>query len=190
MNILCKIYSKIKAITVYKLQFQYFGNKSRIVSPLKIEGKKHITIGNHVFVKYKTWLACLPLTGEQNPMLKIGNHTVIGNFNHIYATKNIIIEDYVLTADKVYISDNLHDYENPEIPIIQQPVKQIDEVVIGKGSWIGENVAIMGASIGKNCVIGANTVVTKDIPDYSIAIGNPAKVIKRYNFETKQWEKQ
>jgi len=185
-----KIYDKIKAITLYQFQFQFFGQKSRIDSPLRIDGKKYIEIGKNVLIQYKTWLACFPLlTGEEKPILKIGNHTSIGHFNHICATKSIVIENYVLTADKVYISDNLHSYENPTIPIIQQPIKQIKTVVIGEGSWIGENVAIMGASIGKNCVIGANAVVTKDIPDYSVAVGNPAKIIKRYNFETKQWEK-
>lgn len=184
-----KIYAKIKALTIYKWQFQYFGRKSKIISPLRIDGKKNIVIGNNVLVQYKTWLACLPLTGKGKPILRIGNNTTIGNFNHIYATQKIIIEDYVLTADKVYISDNLHSYENPEIPVIQQSIKQTKEVVIGRGSWIGENVCIIGVTIGKNCVIGANAVVTKDIPDHSVAVGNPAKVIKQYNFETKQWEK-
>ena len=63
------------------------------------------------------------------------------------------------------------------------------DVVIGEGSWLGEHVCVIGASIGKNCVIGANSVVTHDVPDYSIAVGVPAKVIKRYNFNSKQWEK-
>jgi acetyltransferase-like isoleucine patch superfamily enzyme len=61
--------------------------------------------------------------------------------------------------------------------------------VIGEGSWLGENVCVIGASIGKHCVIGANSVVTKDIPDYSVAVGIPAKVIKKYNFNKCEWEK-
>lgn len=60
-------------------------------------------------------------------------------------------------------------------------------MVIGEGSWIGENVCVIGASVGRHCVIGANAVVTKDIPDYSVAVGAPARVIKKYNFNRGAW---
>lgn len=95
----------------------------------------------------------------------------------------------MLTADRVYISDNLHGYINPFVPIIDQPIKQVSTVKIGEGSWLGVGVAVIGANIGKHCVIGSNAVVTKDIPDYSVAVGVPAKVIKRYNFATEKWER-
>jgi acetyltransferase-like isoleucine patch superfamily enzyme len=160
-----------------------------ILKPLKIEGAKNISIGKKSVIQYKTWLAAVPLTGEKECKIVIGNGCAIGNFNHIYATKSIVIENCVLTADKVYISDNLHGYENPDIPVIQQPIKQISEVIIGEGSWLGENVCVIGAKIGKHCVVGANSVVTKDIPDYCVVAGVPAKVIKQYNFETKRWER-
>lgn len=88
----------------------------------------------------------------------------------------------VLIADKVYISDNLHEFSDVNVPIIGQGVWQIREVEIGAGSWIGECVSVVGAKIGKNCVIEANSVVTRDSPDYSIAVGAPPRVIKRFNF--------
>lgn len=185
-----KVIAKLKSLFLYPFQFKHFGKKSRIDKPLRIEGKRFIEIEDHVYVQPYTWLACQPLTCCNNPTLKLGEGTVIGNFNHIYATQSIVIENYVLTADKVYISDNLHGYDNPEIPIVQQPIKQIGEVRIGEGSWLGENVCVIGASIGKHCTIGANSVVTHDIPDYCVAVGAPARVIKQYNFETKQWEKK
>ncbi|MFD2601213.1 acyltransferase [Flavobacterium suzhouense] len=150
---------------------------------------QNISIGENVYIAYRSWLAALPLTGAEHCELIIGDGTSIGNLNHIYATKSIIIGKDVLTADKVYISDNLHGYEDVSLPIIKQPIKQIATVVIGDGCWLGENVCVIGAKIGKNCVIGANSVVTKDIPDYSVAVGSPAKVIKRYCFETNQWIK-
>src|SRR5690606_32270085 len=106
-----------------------------------------------------------------------------GNFSHLYATGLVDIGNNVLIADKVYISDNLHSYEDVNIPIWKQPIKQLREVRIGNNSWIGENVCIIGANVGNHCVIGANSVVTKDIPDYCIAVGTPAKIIKRYCFE-------
>ena len=65
------------------------------------------------------------------------------------------------------------------MPIKDQTIEFKGEVIIGENSWIGENVSIVGAKIGKHCVIGANSFVNKDIPDYSIAVGTPAKVIKK-----------
>ncbi|MCK4619283.1 MAG: hypothetical protein KAT52_05010 [Desulfobacterales bacterium] len=62
-------------------------------------------------------------------------------------------------------------------------------VYIGNNSWIGQNVTIIGVKIGKHCVIGANSVATKDIPDYCVAAGSPAIVKKRYNFETNEWQR-
>lgn len=170
----------------YKMSFGGLGKRSRIFSPLKLQGRQCIFLGDRVTIEYKTWLAALPLTGD-NCVLEIQEGTAIGHFNHIYATQKIVIGKNVLTADKVYISDNLHEYHNIDIPILQQPIKQIKPVFIGDGTWIGENACIIGASIGKQCVIGANSVVTKDVPDYCVAVGVPAKIIKRYNFKEKQW---
>lgn len=184
-----RIIDKLLSLTFYKSYFKHFGGGSKIYSPLAIDGAKNISIGTNVVVKYKTWLACLPLTANHQPCLSIADNVIIGNFNHIYATNSIIIEKSVLTADKVYISDNLHSYENIDIPIMNQAIKQIEPVVIGEGSWLGENVVVLGCSIGKHCVIGSNSVVTKSIPDFSVAVGIPAKVIKQYNHTTMKWEK-
>lgn len=172
-----------------KFRFKSFGLHSRLVSPLSLSGTANIEIGDRVVIQYKTWLAALPLTGESECRLCIKDGTLIGHFNHIYATKQIIIEKNVLIADKVYISDNLHGYEDINIPIRDQPIVQNREVVIGEGSWLGENVSVLGAKIGKHCVIGANSVVTKDIPDYCVAVGAPVKIIKRYCFDTHAWRK-
>lgn len=189
MNIWNKILAKIQALVNYSYSFHHYGRKSLILRPLQIDGKENISIGDYVVVGEQSWLAAMPLTGNEHPLLIIGNKCVLGHFNHIYATSEIVFEDSVLTADKVYISDNLHSYANPSKPIIEQPIKQMEKIRIGEGTWIGENVCIIGASIGKHCTIGANSVVTHDIPDYSVAVGAPARVIKRYNFEAQQWEK-
>jgi len=77
--------------------------------------------------------------------LIIEDGCVLGHFNHIYATKSIIFHKDVLTADKVYISDNLHGYEDISIPIKDQPVIQNGMVEIGEGTWLGENVCVLGA---------------------------------------------
>jgi acetyltransferase-like isoleucine patch superfamily enzyme len=173
----------------YKIILKSFGNRSKIISPLKIYGANNISIGNNVIVEYKTWLAAYAHTGSSNCNLIIEDGTHIGHFNHIYATSSIIIGKNVVTADKVYISDNLHSYEDINLAINEQKIKQLQDIVIGDGSWLGENVCVIGASVGKGCVVGANSVVTKNIPDYCVAVGAPAKIIKRYSTELKKWIK-
>lgn len=175
-------------LLVNRNRFKYVGKQARLYNPLHVDGISAISIGNNTSIHEGTWLAAVPLTGNE-VQLVIKNGTTIGHFNHIYATKSIIIEDEVLTADKVYISDNLHGYEDVNLPVKEQPIKQCKPVVIGEGSWLGENVCVIGASVGKHCVIGANAVVTKDIPDFSVAVGIPARVIKRYNVIEKSWVK-
>ena len=171
----------------YRRVFASYGNNSGIIAPLKINGGKNIFIGDKVFVQYKTWLAAVPLTGELECKLVLEDGVNIGHFNHIYATKSIILHKNVLTADKVYIADNGHGYEDVHTPIKNQPIIQKECVEIGEDSWLGENVCVIGASIGKHCIIGANSVVTHDIPDYSIAVGAPARVIKVYDPNSRKW---
>lgn len=189
LNLIIRRVTSDLYILINRRNFKFIGKSCRIYSPLKMGGIKNIKLGNNVIIEYKSWLAAIPIKMNDSCILEIGEGTSIGHFNHIYATKKIIIGKRVLTADKVYISDNLHVYEDINIPIIDQPIRQVGEVNIGDGTWIGENVCIIGAKIGKNCVIGANSVVTKDISDYSIAVGSPAKIIKKFNFETQNWEK-
>ena len=174
---------------IYKVQFAKIESKVRIFNPTKCEGKKNIFIHKNVIIGMYGWLASLPLTNYKNPKLIISSDCRIGNFNHIYCTGEIVFEKGVLTADKVYVSDNLHNYEDINTPIFEQPIKQLKKVTIGEGSWLGENVCVIGASIGKQSVVGANSVVTKDIPDYCVAVGSPARVIKRYCLETQIWKK-
>lgn len=181
------VYARLFRCT-FRLFFKRFGKKTSVIFPMHIFGLKNIVLGDNVYIGYKAYLAALPLTGEKTCSLEIGNGSCIGNFNHIYATKKITIGQNVLTADKVYISDNLHSYNDISVPIIKQPIRQVNIVEIGDGTWIGENVCIIGAKVGKNCVIGANSVVTKDIPDFCVAVGSPARVIKQYNHTIQGWE--
>lgn len=181
-----KIFYRLFKYPLFKLQLGSIGAGSKLLQPT-ITGGKRIFIGRNVFVRKNTWLAAEPVTGDANCRLVIGDGTYIGNNCHVYASSLVEIGSKVLIADKVYLSDNVHSYENIAVPIIDQRVKQINPVVLRDGCWLGENVCVIGAVVGKNSVIGANSVVTKDIPDYCVAVGSPAVIIKRYNFDTKQW---
>lgn len=176
---------------IKKRRFSSFGNGSNIEKPyLQLSGLSKIKIGNNVTILKNCRMA---VYGEGNTeSLVIGNRCYIGfGFTALaYSDSKIIIGDDVLIASNVLISSENHGI-NPELfqPYMSQKLIGAN-VMVGDGCWIGEKVCILpGVSIGKKSVIGAGAVVTKSIPDYSIAAGNPARVIKRYNFNTKKWER-
>lgn len=171
---------------IFRLSFKNFGEKSGIFKPDILQGVKYIEVGERVVIQPGLWALALK-NDNHNPILNIGDNVYIGRFLHIVSVRRVIIEKDVLIADKVYISDNLHEYKDIHIPVSQQPVIFKGDVVIKEGAWIGENVSIIGACIGRNSVVAANSVVTKDIPDYSVCAGVPAKVIKKYCFERNEW---
>ena len=107
-----KLYSVVYYI-INQHQYAHLSKTSRIYNPLKIQGKKNIQIHSNTTIGYKVWLEAGTQTGH-TPHIEVLQGATIGNFNHIYATKSIILEKNVLTADRVYISDNLHSFENIE----------------------------------------------------------------------------
>lgn len=187
LRVLNIIYAKVFSC-IFSRRFASFGQRTSVVFPVAIEGVKNIHLGRDVYIAAQTCLAANPLTDVSSCSLEIGNGCRIGRFNHIYATGRVVLEDHVLTANGVYISDNQHEYRNIEIPILQQSIIQKKFVTIGSGSWLGHNVCVMGASVGRNCTIGANSVVTRDIPDYCVAVGSPARIVKRFDQFSGQWK--
>ena len=171
----------------YGKHFKYLGKGSILFNPLRINNALGISIGNKVFISSGAWL--IGAKNVEDMGIVIMDGTVIGNFSHIVAMKSVMIEKDVLFADKVFVTDCTHSFESIELPTAKQGISFKKKVIIGEGSWIGENVSICGASIGKHCVIGANSVVTTDIPDYSVAVGSPARIIKRFDKKKQRWIK-
>ena len=161
--------------------------KAFVEKPLGVEGRQYISICKSVIIRRQAWLLAIKI-GDTDPELTFGEGCSIGYFNHIAAVRSVVLGKNVLTANGVYISDNLHTFEDIHVPIMHQPVRFKAVVAIGDGAWIGENACIIGAKIGRNCVIGANSVVLQDVPDYCVAAGAPARVIKRYNEKSGKWE--
>ena len=172
----------------FSKRFGHFGRNTKVISPLGIEGIGNIRIGDNVIVAYKSYLAAVPHTGERECMLEIGDGSSIGSFNHLYATKRVSIGRNVLTANNVYISDNTHGFHDVHAPVKEQPIVQRGVVEIGDGTWLGQNVCVVGAKIGRNCVVGSNSVVTKDLPDYCVAVGSPARIIRRFDLTEGIWK--
>jgi acetyltransferase-like isoleucine patch superfamily enzyme len=117
----------------------------------------------------------------------IGKKTIIGIGSVVIGP--VTIGNNVMLAQNIVVSGLNHSYENVNVPTSLQAVT-CKEISIGDDVWIGANSVITsGVQLGRHCVIGAGSVVTKDVPAFSIAVGNPAKIIKKYNFEDKLWEK-
>lgn len=139
-----------------------------------LKGKKNIQLATDVTIRpsVQIW------TGGGT--VKIGKGTEIGERCRISIANSLEIGEKALLSPNVYITDCDHEYRNIDVPVIDQGIVQKGQKVsIGGGSYIGINAVIVGnVKIGKHCVIGANSVVTKDVPDYCVAVGSPARVIK------------
>jgi acetyltransferase-like isoleucine patch superfamily enzyme len=118
--------------------------------------------------------------GDGAPTLHIGHGTYIGRFVQINAWRNVAIGNDVLVADRVFISDADHNYANTNVPIRLQGDSFCGEVILREGCWIGIGAVILpGVTIGRNSVVAANAVVTKDVPDCVVVGGIPARIIKQ-----------
>lgn len=117
--------------------------------------------------------------------ISIGDRVVIRQGTMLFADPReggagIIIEDNVMIGSGVHIYCSNHRYDNPHVPIIEQGHYASKEITLKSGCWIGANSVILpGVTVGHNAVVGAGSVVTRDIPDRVVAVGNPAEIIKR-----------
>jgi acetyltransferase-like isoleucine patch superfamily enzyme len=174
-------YWSLKSQLYYRLFFGHIGKKSKIIAPMRLKNVHNIRIGDDVLINKYSFLFTWAPPEAKTPCITIGDGSVIGHMNHITCLDEIIIGRQVLTADRVYISDHSHGFSDITVPIMKQPSVSKGTVKIGDGTWLGENVVVLCCKIGKNCVIGANSVVLNDIPDYCVAVGAPARVVRNLN---------
>lgn len=174
---------KVKYLLIFSVGKIKIGNGTLIAPSTDLEvdenGQFHIGKDSriHRFGKITT------LGGE----IIVGSETTIGDHATFLGNGQIKIGDRVMFADNTKIVAFQHQYENVDEPISKQPTTP-SKVYIGDNSWIGINVTIVGdVEIGRHCVIAAGSVVTKSIPDFSVAAGVPAKVVKKYCSELGNW---
>ncbi|MEZ5272011.1 MAG: acyltransferase [Ilumatobacteraceae bacterium] len=165
-------------------KFGAFGEGSIICFPPNtIFNERYIHIGAGAMLGPQITLSAGMVPGQaclSDPVVRIGDRCLIGKGSGIVGHFSVEIGDDVWTGHHVYITDQNHGYEDVTRPISLQTQPE-RPVSIGDGSWIGHGSVILpGARIGRHVTIGANSVVTGEIPDFSVAVGNPAKVIRRY----------
>ena len=165
-------------------RFGRFGENSIICFPTNtLYNERYIHVGSGTMIGPHCTLSAGMMPGQiciTDPVVSIGDRCLIGKGSAVVGHFSITIGNDVWTGHNVYITDQNHGYEDVTRPIGTQSMPE-KPVTIGDGSWIGYgSVVLPGASIGDHVVIGANSVVTGEIPSYSVAVGSPAKVIRRY----------
>lgn len=169
--------------------------KARIVRfPFRVRGRSFIDFGQGLTTGVDCRIDAFPV--DKNKVIFFGENVQINDHVHIGAVERIEIGNNVLIASKVFITDHNHgvysgevEHSDPSTPphlrnLVSSPVYIKDNV------WIGELVSILpGVTVGEGSIIGSNSVVSKSIPPYSIAVGVPAKVVKQYDFELRKWVK-
>lgn len=184
----------IKISTSFIYTKIFFSNAKIVRLPFDIRNKEYIQISKGFTTGFGCRLEAYPESNEIT--LKFGLGVQMNDYVHITAMKSVFIGNNVLIASKVYISDCSHgsyagdeNDSNPatipaERPLFAKPV------IIHDNVWLGEFVSVLpGVTIGEGTIVGANSVVSRSLPDYVIAVGSPAKPIKKYNFKTQRWEK-
>lgn len=173
----------------------FFSGARLVRFPIYIRGRSSMKLGYGLTTGVNVRLDATAPRGSP-PVLHIGRNVQINDSVHIGAIERVFIGDHVLIASRVFISDHNHgcyqaqdDLSAPEIPPADRPLSS-RPVHIGSNVWLGEQVCILpGVTVGDGAIVGANSVVTRDIPSNSIAAGNPARVIRLFDTSTKIWRK-
>lgn len=178
-------------IMIYRLLapfFGSFGKRVRLEHPRHLVGARYMHFEDGAAIQHGAYVIAQPVDGSV-PEVRFARNCLVGHEVHISCIDRVVIGERALLADRIFIADNGHEYADVTRPIYDQPLRRIAPVEIGAGSWIGEHVCIIGCRIGRNCVIAANSVVRRDVPDHCVAAGAPARIVKRYCPDRQAWVK-
>lgn len=189
-NRFSNLYYRLVTQVYYRPQFKNIGSRTAIRRPILICNPEYISIGRCVSIRDGARLEVVCLDKDRKPLLSIGDYTNIEQNVHIVCHNKVSIGSNVSITGMCAIVDLTHPYEDVAgtDKVGDRMLNDDGYVNIGDNTVVGMGVVILpSVTIGRHVIIGANSVVTKDIPDYSVAAGSPAKVIKKYDFEQKQW---
>lgn len=175
----------IRAI-LYKISFKKIGFMTYIGKPCFIKGRNRISIGNKTRI-----FPGLRIEALEKGEINIGDNCAIEQNVHIISmNRNLVIGENSTISSNVFISNVDHEYEDINKSVMDQSLIPKD-TSIAEGCFIGFGSAILpGSHLGKHCVVGSNSIVKGDYPDYSVIAGNPARIIKIYDKKTKMWRRE
>lgn len=172
--------------------YRYFGRNSLIYKPQKITNKNRICIGNNVFFDKDLRMEAICIKDKQlfSPKLIIEDYVHAEQRCQIFCANYLRIGKNTVLSSDIFITDVVHSYNDIYTNVLRQDLIS-GETIIGEFCFIGTGVKIIKpVKIGNHVIVGANSVITNDIPPYCVVAGNPGKIIKTYNFKTKKWEKR
>jgi len=160
--------------------FAGLGPRSKLSLPIQLGRVQRIAIGSRVYVGPGCWL----ITHEPNGRLAIGEGTSIAGYCVLSAAVSVEIGCHVLFARNVYIADHRHGFSRPDLPVLHQALEDLRPIKVDDGAWLGQNVVLLpGVTIGRGAVIGANSVVSADVPARCVAVGAPARIVRELDSE-------
>lgn len=166
---------------------EHVGPGSRLAGRVQVYGWKNVRIGKHTVVCEDTLINALNCPSE-GPTIQIGDFVFIGRRNFLNAGESLIISDYCLTGTDCHFLGSDHVSASPFVPYITSGNTLGASSRLGANVWLGARVTVMkGVQIGFGSIIGAASVVTRDVPPLSIAVGSPARVIKRFDINKGEW---
>ncbi|MCQ4035098.1 acyltransferase [Kaistella montana] len=178
-----KLFWGIRALC-YAPFFGKFGMPSYLGKPIFLKGIRNVFIGKKVRI-----LPHLRMETQDDGTIEIEDDVVISQNVHITSAGQLKIGKSSLILANVFITNIDHDYTEIGKHVVKQKII-VKETTIGENCFIGMGAAIMaGTVLGKQCIVGANSVVRGTFPDYCVIVGSPAKIVKKYNQQTQTWEK-
>jgi acetyltransferase-like isoleucine patch superfamily enzyme len=192
--VLNRITTKLNSLWLAKTYpFAAFGRRTSIHGSCDISrhGSRCIHFGDEVFLAQDVWLNIMLGSSNHRPKMILSKGCRIGRRSTISAKNYIELQDDVLLAPSVLIMDHNHEFADPNRPIHDQGTTAGGKIVIGRNCWLGYGSVILCGKgelfIGRNSIVGANSVVTRSFPDYSIIAGNPAILLKQYDPKSEEW---
>jgi acetyltransferase-like isoleucine patch superfamily enzyme len=193
LRLLSRIPTKLYSIWVSAVyRFASLGRNVSFHFTCSLQNTHLIALGNFIKVDKDVWLhAQLSSENRGEPTLIIEDGCFIARRSHISAKNHIHFERDVLLAASVLIEDNGHSFTDISVPITYQAMTEGGRIRIGQGCWIGQGAVILcqkgELTLGRNCVVAANAVVTRSAPPYSVLSGNPARIVKHYDAVKGAW---
>lgn len=156
---------------------------------VKLVGIRRIAIGHNTVIGAHSWLNVNEVQGS-GPALRIGEHCFIGIDNFFSVGRTVTVGDYCLTTKGCSFIGATHVYDDPMNPFLSTGVTNTADISVGVNCFFGIGAQVIGnVSIGHGCVIGAGAVVRENVPPFSLVVGAPARVIKRFDFDKQMWVK-
>lgn len=192
--VLSRLVTRINTIWLEKTYpFAKFGRNIRVHYSCDVQRpmSRDISLGDDLYIAQDVWLGIAPGSDAPGPRIVLGSGCSIGRRSTISARNQIVLEADVLLAPSVLIMDHNHEFSDIERPIHAQGVTGGGRIFIERNCWLGHGAVIVcnhgELVLGRNSVVGANAVVTRSFPPFSVIAGNPAKVVRTFDRQSEKW---